>query len=177
MQGLETYCALLRRAVVTAVASRSKEKAEAFIRDNPGLAGATPFGSYDELLADESVDAIYLPLPAGLHVDWVKKAAAAGKHVLCEKPISLVRGEPLSPGHVSYYIHTWIVKCLCFEVQDWLREHEYALLLASLRGWANSLLWNCQRVCVIHSYIRAMSAWGNGEIGILGVAALSHNAD
>ena len=89
--------------MVTAVASRSKEKAEAFRQGNPGLAGASTFGSYDELLADKTIDAIYLPLPAGLHVEWVKKAAAAGKHVLCEKPISLVRRR--SAVLASYYIH------------------------------------------------------------------------
>lgn len=98
-----TCSALLRHAVVTAIASRSKEKAEAFVKDNAGLAGATVFSSYDELLADKTVDAIYLPLPAGLHIEWVKKAAAAGKHVLCEKPISLVRSR--SPVLTSCYIH------------------------------------------------------------------------
>ena len=96
------YHALLCHAVITAIASRSKEKAEAFIKDNPGLAGATAFGSYDALLAEKSVDAIYLPLPAGLHVEWVKKATAAGKHVLCEKPISLVRSH-LTCAYVLLY--------------------------------------------------------------------------
>ena len=105
-----TRRALLPHAVVTAVASRSKEKAQAFIRDNAGLAGASAFGSYDELLADKTVDAIYLPLPAGLHVEWVKKAVAAGKHVLCEKPISLVRR--LSAVLASCYIQVQQVHLL-----------------------------------------------------------------
>jgi D-xylose 1-dehydrogenase (NADP+, D-xylono-1,5-lactone-forming) len=68
-----------------AVGSRDLPRAQAFASEH-GLARA--HGSYEELLADPEVDAIYNPLPNALHVEWSIKALEAGKHVLCEKPMS-----------------------------------------------------------------------------------------
>jgi xylose dehydrogenase (NAD/NADP) len=70
---------------VTAVASRDRAKAEAFATQT-GVSRA--LGSYGELLADPAIDAIYNPLPNVLHAEWSIKAVDAGKHVLCEKPLT-----------------------------------------------------------------------------------------
>ena len=75
---------------VTAIASRDLEKARAAAAK---LGIAKAYGSYEELLADEDIDAIYNPLPNHLHVPWTIKAAERGKHVLCEKPIALSADE------------------------------------------------------------------------------------
>ncbi len=71
---------------VVAIASRHKRKAEAAARP---LGIARAYGSYEELLQDAEIEAIYNPLPNHLHVPWTLKAVQAGKHVLCEKPLSL----------------------------------------------------------------------------------------
>jgi predicted dehydrogenase len=75
---------------IAAIASRDLAKAESAARD---LAIPRAYGSYEELLADPAIDAIYNPLPNHLHVPWSIRAAEAGKHVLCEKPIGLNAAE------------------------------------------------------------------------------------
>ena len=75
---------------VVAIGSRDSAKAKQAAQ-SLGLEKA--YGSYEELLADPEIDAIYNPLPNHLHVPWSIRAAEAGKHVLCEKPIGLSTGE------------------------------------------------------------------------------------
>lgn len=81
-----------KRNVVKAVASRSLENAQAFA-DELNIPQA--YGSYEELLKDPTIDAVYIPLPNHLHKEWTVKAAEAGKHILCEKPIALDEKEAL----------------------------------------------------------------------------------
>ena len=73
-------------SAISAIASRDLAKAETAARS---LGIPKAYGSYDELLADPEIEAVYNPLPNHLHVPWSIKAAEAGKHVLCEKPLSL----------------------------------------------------------------------------------------
>ena len=73
-----------------AIASRDLHKAEEVARS---LSIPQAYGSYEELLADPQIEAVYNPLPNQLHVPWSIKAAEAGKHVLCEKPISMTVAE------------------------------------------------------------------------------------
>jgi predicted dehydrogenase len=77
-------------ATVVAVASRDLEKSRRFIaacqHEAPMDALPKALGSYEELLASNEVDAVYIPLPTGLRKEWVLRAAEAGKHIVCEKP-------------------------------------------------------------------------------------------
>ena len=75
---------------VTAIASRDLARAKS-AADKLGIPQA--YGSYEELLADPDIDVIYNPLPNHLHIPWSAKAAEAGKHVLCEKPLALTADE------------------------------------------------------------------------------------
>lgn len=73
-----------------AIASREEAAAR---RTAEELGIPRHYGSYEALLADEEVEAVYIPLPNHLHLEWIKKAADAGKHILCEKPLGLDAGE------------------------------------------------------------------------------------
>src|ERR1044072_8721983 len=75
-----------KRGTVEATASRDLARARAAAKK---LGIPKAYGSYEELLADPDIDAIYNPLPNNLHVDWTIAALKAGKHVLCEKPLGM----------------------------------------------------------------------------------------
>lgn len=79
-------CQASQRGEVVAVASRDASRARQYASEH-GIPRS--FGDYESLLASPDVDAVYIPLPNHLHKEWTIKAAEAGKHVLCEKPLGL----------------------------------------------------------------------------------------
>ena len=93
-------------AVLVAVASRDAEKCEAWVAKNcpPARPAVKCYSSYEQLLADPDVDAVYIPLPTTLHFEWVLKAAACKKHVLVEKPCGTSLDEVRCAGSMVYVV-------------------------------------------------------------------------
>jgi predicted dehydrogenase len=107
---------------VDAIASRDLIKAEEAAKTH-GIPKA--FGSYEELLADPAIDAIYNPLPNQFHVPWTIKAAEAGKHVLCEKPIALTAAEAQTLLAARDRAGVKIAEAFMIRTHpQWLRAHE-----------------------------------------------------
>lgn len=79
-----------QHAEIAGIASRSLDKATDFAKT---YSAAKTFEGYDALLQDDEIDAVYIPLPPNMHREWTIKAAEAGKHVLCEKPLGLNAAE------------------------------------------------------------------------------------
>jgi predicted dehydrogenase len=97
---------------VVALASRDGAKAAAVARER-GIPRA--HGTYEALLADPGVDAVYIPLPNHLHVDWSIKALEAGKHVLCEKPLGLNAADALRLVEASQrYPHLKVMEAFMY---------------------------------------------------------------
>ncbi|PWA35181.1 NAD(P)-binding domain-containing protein [Artemisia annua] len=80
-------------STISAIGSRSLDKATAFALENNFPESAKVYGSYDAVLDDRDVDAVYVPLPTSLHLQWAVLASQKKKHILLEKPVALNAGE------------------------------------------------------------------------------------
>ncbi|HKE17190.1 MAG TPA: Gfo/Idh/MocA family oxidoreductase, partial [Kofleriaceae bacterium] len=108
------------RGTVEAIASRDAGRARAAATE---LGIPRSYGSYEAMLADPHIDAVYNPLPNNLHVDWTIAAAEAGKHVLCEKPIGMNAEDAARLREVAGQRHIMEAFMVRFHPQ-WLRVRE-----------------------------------------------------
>jgi len=110
------------RCEVVAIASRDHDRAAATAAD---LGIGRHHASYDALLTDDDVDAVYIPLPNHLHAPWTLRAAAAGKHVLCEKPLALDAAEAAGMIDGCRRAGVTLMEAFMYRVHPlWMRVHE-----------------------------------------------------
>ena len=100
-------------AELVAVGSRTQESADAFAATYNGIAA---HGTYDKLLADPNVDAIYVSTPHPQHVEWTIKALDAGKAVLCEKPMGLNHAEVMAMVHAAQENHGFLLEAFMYRM-------------------------------------------------------------
>jgi predicted dehydrogenase len=145
---------------VDAIASRDLAKAKEAAAK---LGIPKAYGSYEELLADPDIDAIYNPLPNHLHVPWTAKAAEAGKHVLCEKPISLTVAEAKSLLAIRERTRVKIGEAFMIRsYTQWLRVGE--LLRSGRIGQLRSVVGFFSYFNNDPANIRSRVEWGGGGL-------------
>lgn len=111
---------------MAAIASRDAAKAKSFA-DQYGIERS--YGAYEALLADPAIDAIYIPLPNHLHAEWAISAMAAGKHVLCEKPLAITGDQALRMFEAAKRYGVHLVEAYPYRAQS--QTHKVEELLAS----------------------------------------------
>jgi predicted dehydrogenase len=152
------------RGQVVAIASRELARARA-AAESLGIARA--YGSYEELLADPDVDAIYNPLPNHLHVPWSVRAAEAGKHVLCEKPIALSAAEARTLLAVRDRTGVRIAEAFMVRAHpQWLAVRERAQ--GGRIGPLRLVVGHFSYYRVDPADIRSRRAWGGGALMDIG---------
>ncbi len=145
---------------IAAIASRDLTRAQAAARE---LGIPKAYGSYEDLLADPEIDAIYNPLPNHLHVPWSIRAAEAGKHVLCEKPIGLNAAEVVELMRVRDRTNVKLGEAFMVKTHpQWLRTRE--LIRSGKIGELKSII-------TVFSYfnrdpgnVRHKPEWGGGGL-------------
>jgi len=154
---------------VTAIASRDRRRAEEAAR---ALGIARAYGSYEELLADPEIEAVYNPLPNHLHVPWSIKAAQAGKHVLCEKPLSMTVAEARSLLAARDRARVKIGEAFMVRTHpQWLRVQE--LIVTGRIGALRSITGFFSYFNRDRANIRNVAEWGGGALMDIGCYAIT----
>jgi len=149
---------------IAAIASRDARKAEDAAKS---LGIPKAYGSYEELLADPEIEAIYNPLPNHLHVPWSIQAAEAGKHVLCEKPLSLSVDEAKTLLSVRDRTGVKIGEAFMVKTHpQWLRVHD--LIQKGVVGNLRSIVGAFSYFNRDPQNVRNIPEWGGGGLMDIG---------
>jgi predicted dehydrogenase len=149
---------------IAAIASRDARKADGAAKS---LGIPKAYGSYEALLADPEIEAIYNPLPNHLHVPWSIKAAEAGKHVLCEKPLSLSVAEARTLLPVRERTRVRIAEAFMVKTHpQWLRVRE--LIQKGVIGELSSIVGAFSYFNRDPKNVRNIAEWGGGGMMDIG---------
>ena len=149
---------------IAAIASRDLAKGQAAAQK---LGIGKAYGSYQELLADTDIEAVYIPLPNHLHVPWSIKAAEAGKHVLCEKPLSLSVAEAKTLLPVRDRMGVKIGEAFMVKTHpQWLRTRE--LIRSGRIGELKAIMGAFSYFNRDAANVRNVVEWGGGGMMDIG---------
>jgi xylose dehydrogenase (NAD/NADP) len=155
---------------VVAIASRGISKAQ---ETAAKLNIPKAYGSYEEILLDSDIDAIYIPLPNYLHMEWAIRAIEAGKHVLCEKPIALNEGEAQRMVDASRSAGVHLAEAYMYRNHpryERIREIIKSGEIGEIRGIHSTFTFNNAGD---KSNVRYRKEWGGGSIYDVGVYPIS----
>ena len=110
---------LAENCELTAIAGRSMEKAERF-KEKYGFQRA--YGSYEELLEDPEIEAVYIPLPNTMHYEWTIKALRHGKHVLCEKPMAPTAEQAGEMFRIAKENNVFLMEAFAYQHSPYIKE-------------------------------------------------------
>ncbi|MBO2517233.1 MAG: gfo/Idh/MocA family oxidoreductase [Clostridiales bacterium] len=156
-------------AELYAVAGRNIDKANAF-REQFGFEKA--YGSYDELLDDSAVDAVYVPLPNHLHAEWAMKAMKKGKHVICEKPLAISKEQAQDMFRCARENGVFLMEAFAYLHSPYtktLKEEISSGAIGKVRYIENAFI---VQECLPDN-IRLTKEWGGGSMYDLGVYCTS----
>jgi predicted dehydrogenase len=145
---------------MVAVASRDLEKAQAFAAN---LNIPRAYGSYDALLDARDIDAVYIPLPNSMHREWTIKAAQAGKHILCEKPLALNADECIEMEAVARNARVLLMEAFMYRFHPRMERIIHLVqngLLGELRHIQSAFTFRLTRP----NNIRLMPELGGGAL-------------
>lgn len=170
--GIIGCAAIAKRAVIPGIQQSENNQVVAIASRNLSTAQETAaqlnipvaYGSYDELLQDPQIDAVYIPLPNHLHKEWTLKAAAAGKHVLCEKPLALTADEAaqMIAGCQAAGVH--LAEAFMYRHHpryQLLKDKIASGVIGEIRGIHGTFTFNSS---ANHGNVRFNQAWGGGSV-------------
>lgn len=151
--------------VLQAVASRSLERAEAFASRH---GAPSAYGSYEAMLADPDVDAVYVATPHPLHLDWAVKSAQAGKHVLVEKPIGMTTLEAESAFEAARKSGVFMMEAFMYRCHpQTVRVHEMVAsgVIGNVRSIEATFGFNCSFNAESRLWNRELGGGGILDVG------------